>query len=55
MKSKEQKRIEAEVRSEEYDALTTQQKIARATERPGRSVKEQSRLWKLLGGKSELV
>lgn len=44
MKSKEQKRIEAEVRQEEYDALTDSQKWARINSRPGVSGRETNRL-----------
>lgn len=55
MKSKEQKRIEAEVRQEEYAALTVSQKVARVSERPGRSEKELARLWKSVGGKHDLA
>jgi hypothetical protein len=44
MKSKEQKRIEAEVRQEEYDALTDAEKWARINSRPGGSAREADRL-----------
>jgi len=44
MKSKEQKRKEAEVRQAEYDKLTTAQKIARANKAQGNSKRELARL-----------
>lgn len=43
-KTRKQKREEAEVRQKEYDALTTDQKIARAGSRRGSSEKELKRL-----------
>ena len=43
MKSKEQKRIEAEVRQEEYDALDREELRKRVDSRPGRSSRERRR------------
>lgn len=44
MKSKEQKRIEAEVRQEEYAGLTSVEKWARINSRPGECAREADRL-----------
>lgn len=44
MKSKEQKRIEAEVRQEEYEALTGAEKWARINAAPGEAAKQSNRL-----------
>ncbi len=44
MKTRKQKQEEAAVRQAEYDALTTEQKIARAQSRRGNSAKELRRL-----------
>jgi len=44
MKSKERKRIEAEVRQDEYDALDARGKWEQIKARPGRSKKERTKL-----------
>lgn len=44
MKSKEQKRIEAEVRQDEYNSLTVSEKWERMKSRPGVSGRETNRL-----------
>lgn len=44
MKTRKQKQEEAAVRQAEYDALTREQKIARAMSRRGNSAKELYRL-----------
>jgi hypothetical protein len=44
MKTRKTKQAEAAVRQDEYDALTTEQKIARAQSRRGESKKELRRL-----------
>ena len=44
MKSRTQKRIEAEERQEDYDLLTKQQKIAKLDKDGYRAVKERKRL-----------
>jgi hypothetical protein len=44
---KEEKREQAAIRQAEYDALTTEQKLARARSRRGNSQKEINRLLKL--------
>lgn len=44
MKTKEQKRIEAEVRQEEYQALDPLAKLDRLSARPGLSKRERERL-----------
>ena len=44
MKSRKTKQAEADIRQSEYDALTTEQKIARAQSRRGESKKELRRL-----------
>ncbi len=41
---RDQRREEAEVRQAEYDALTSEQKVARAMTSPGRSKRELIRL-----------
>ena len=46
MKSKRQKREEAEIRHAEYQALSTEQKIARAKAARGKSKKQLERLAK---------
>jgi len=38
------RRVEAEIRQEEYESLTTEQKVARAVSRRGNSEKELGRL-----------
>ena len=45
MKSKKEKRMEAEARQKEYDKLTLKQKIDRAINRRGNSTKELKRLY----------
>ena len=44
MKSKEQKRIEAEVRQDEYNSLQLWERELQAVGRPGNSTKELSRI-----------
>ena len=44
MKSKKQKRIEAEVRQEEYAALTDAEKWARINGAPGEAARQSNRL-----------
>lgn len=48
MKSKEQKRIEAEERQKRYDRLTDSEKIDLVRSRRGNSERELNRLWKKL-------
>jgi len=45
MKSKEQKRIEAEVRQDEYNSLQLWEREVRALVRPGAAYKELSRIY----------
>lgn len=44
MKSKDQKRMEAEQRQEAHDALTVEQKLAKIKTCPGNSAREIARL-----------
>lgn len=44
MKSKEQKRLEAQIRQDIYNSLTVGQKLARIAARPGSSTKETAKL-----------
>jgi hypothetical protein len=48
MKNKETKRLEAEQRNEEHRSLSTREKLAKATSRPGGSKREVARLTRQL-------
>jgi hypothetical protein len=48
MKSKQQKRIEAQERQEEYDSLTLIEKVNRLNRRPGHCYKERAKLSKAI-------
>ena len=50
MKSKAQKRIDAEIRTEEYAAMTDLEKLERVRTRPGNSHKETARIWAAING-----
>lgn len=45
MKSKLQKRVEAEQRNNEWAKLPTPRKLATLMKRPGQSLKQRERLW----------
>lgn len=53
MKLAELKQVEAKARQEEYDSLSTEEKIARAEARPGNSARELAKLRKRLANREE--
>lgn len=53
MKTKQEKREEAEVRQKEYNDLTVEQKLSKTLTRRGDSIREKKRLNKILNKKNK--